>query len=83
MEAVEPTPTPEPATEATPSPSTEEAAPAETPTAPAPQPTRTINPRGQADFLALPGGHYTVQLAHSTSPQGFKSIIATMGLDPT
>ena len=31
--------------------------------------------------MALPGGAYTVQIAHAASPSGFGPVIAALGID--
>jgi hypothetical protein len=77
----------ETATEPTPA----EAAPApvepELPVAAAPEPTAPPSayaaaPLGAAEFLALPGGGHTVQIANAPSPDGFGATLAALGIDP-
>ena len=70
-----PTPAPAPAVAPTPTP-----APASKPT-PTPAPTpRQTTALAAAELLALPGSHYTVQLAAARSSAGFETLRAQLGL---
>ncbi|HET9483210.1 MAG TPA: SPOR domain-containing protein, partial [Xanthomonadales bacterium] len=63
-------------------PAVEPAAAEPEPAAPAPQPGPEAQPLDTGAFLALPGGDYTVQLAHARTRDGFAQLLASLGLDP-
>jgi len=44
--------------------------------------TRRTASRTESEFLQLPPGSYTVQLAHADRPDGFPDLVAALGLDP-
>lgn len=52
------------------------------PAAPAPLRGPEAQPLDAGAFLALPGGDYTVQLAHARTREGFAPLLASLGLDP-